>query len=303
RIISGNLTIERAPVDLAMVVGAAVDSARPAATAAGVTLLLDMRAAVTVEGDAGRLQQVASNLVSNAIKFTPRGGEVRVMVDAEGAQVRIVVADSGEGVDAAFLPHMFDRFAQGGAHAQRRGGLGLGLSIVRHLVEFHGGQVGAESAGPGRGTVMTVSLPAAAAPPALSAAPALELASLDGLRVLVVDDHDDGREMTATVLEQCGARVCRAACAKDAVMEALLDDPDIVVSDIAMPGDDGYALLAQLRALKRRPFRAVALTAFATAGDRARALEAGFDDHLAKPVEPQTLVQTLRRLAGQGARP
>ncbi len=302
RIISGKLTIERNFVDVATFVSAAVDSSRPAADARGVTLTVELHDTPTVAGDASRLQQVIINLLSNAIKFTPRDGTVTVTLTLDGDRVRVVVRDSGEGIEPAFLSRIFERFAQDDRHARRQGGLGLGLSIVRHLVEYHGGTVEAHSEGRGHGTTVTVSLPAASEPCAVASAPALELASLEGVRVLIVDDHEDGRDMTATVLEQCGARVRRAGSATDALVEALLDDFEVVVSDIAMPGEDGYALLARLRALKREPFQAVALTAFATADDRAKSIAAGFDAHLAKPVEPQALVQTLLRMVAQGAK-
>jgi len=302
RIISGKLTIEPTAIDLGMIAAAAVDSARPSAEARGVTLFVEGSDSPTISGDAARLQQVITNLLSNAIKFTPRGGEVRVTVAAKGDRARLAVADSGEGIDPAFLPHMFERFSQADRESRRHSGLGLGLSIVRHIVEVHGGSVEAASQGPGTGTTVTVWLPAAAGRPVIAHAPSQELGSLEGLRVLVVDDHDDGREMVATVLERCGARVCRAESASEAVMQALLERHDIVVSDISMPGEDGYALIQQLRKIKRERFHALALTAFATPSDRAKALGAGFDAHLAKPVEPRALVQTLLQLAALQAK-
>jgi len=302
RIISGQLTIERTAVDLGMIVAAAVESARPSAEAQGVTLHVECCDSPSISGDAGRLQQVITNLLSNAIKFTPRSGQVRITIAREVDRARLSVADSGEGIDPAFVPHMFERFSQADRQSRRNGGLGLGLSIVRHIVDVHGGTVEAASEGLGRGTTVTVWLPAGTDRPAIADVPSQQLGSLEGLRVLVVDDHEDGREMVATVLERCGARVCRAASASEAVRQALLESHDIVVSDISMPNEDGYALIQQLRAMKRERFQALALTALATRGDRAKALGAGFDAHLAKPVEPQVLVQTLLQLVAVQAK-
>jgi signal transduction histidine kinase/CheY-like chemotaxis protein len=316
RIISGKLLLETRQIELAPVVEAALDSVRQAADAKAIRL----GAAYDVEtdlvtGDPDRLQQVFWNLLTNAIKFTPKGGEVGVRVERDGSDVLIRVSDTGQGIAPEFLPYVFDRFRQAdGSTTRAHGGLGLGLAIVRHLVELHGGRVTAESAGAQRGSTFTVKIPIAAvkAPPAAGAAdgPAPSShaardgrAALAGIRVLVVDDHSDARELLALVLSRAGAEVTTAASAAEALAFLRRQEVDALVSDVGMPVEDGYALIGRVRDLTNgRPARtpAVALTAYATGDDRRRALAAGFDAHLAKPVEPSELVSLIANLTGPG---
>jgi CheY-like chemotaxis protein/anti-sigma regulatory factor (Ser/Thr protein kinase) len=256
--------------------------------------------------DPDRLQQVLWNLLSNAIKFTPKGGHVTVTAARRESAVRFTVSDTGVGIKPEFLPHVFERFRQAESSTTRAyGGLGLGLAIVRHLVELHGGTVAVHSEGEGRGTTFTVRLPAAAtrpaehAPAAISTRPAGQ--SLAGLHLLVVDDEADAREVMRFMLERAGAKVRTAdsaALALDAIRE---EAPDLLISDVGMPVEDGYVLLRRLRAMEEgqsRHLPAVALTAYATDEDTRRALQAGFDAHLSKPVEPPRLMEVLAGLAG-----
>jgi PAS domain S-box-containing protein len=302
RIVAGKLRLEPRPMDLAEVVTQALETVRPAATAKGVALEAHLEAHdVPIVGDPSRLQQVVWNLLSNAIKFTPRGGHTRVRVQTEAATACITVEDDGPGIEPEFLPHVFERFRQADASSTRRhGGLGLGLAIVRHLVELHGGSVHVHNrAGAGavfeirlplRGTlaVEAVLLPAAGERPLAEAGP-----SLDGTTVLVVDDDADARSLLAFVLERQGARVLTAGSADAAVGLLARERPQVLLADIEMPHEDGYAFIRRIRALPeaaggRTP--AAALTAYAGAHDRARALQAGFQMHLAKPIDPSELV-------------
>jgi len=318
RIITGKLVLDVGPVDLCAVVAAAFDTVRLAAEAKEITVRLELDEDLELgAGDPERLQQVVWNLLSNAIKFTRAGGTVRVRLRRDGGDVVLAVSDDGQGIEADFLPFVFDRFRQADSTSTRtHGGLGLGLAIVRHLVELHGGTVGVDSEGLGRGATFTVRLPLRAATRAAAAdantAARLELAAgetgaalgaesqLAGLRVLVVDDEPDARELLAAVLEHHGARVTVAGCVADAL--AVLDaaPPDVVVSDIGMPGADGYELLRRIRARDDEHVRALpalALTGFARPEDGARAAAAGFDAHMAKPVDPVALVDTIERVA------
>lgn len=305
RIISGKMKLDPAAVDVADVVRAAVDSLRPAAEAKGVTVATAVGGhAATVNGDTARLGQVAWNLLSNAIKFTPAGGRVDVAVRPAGDRVELAVRDTGAGIDPGFLPHVFDRFRQADPSITRaHGGLGLGLSIVRQLVEAHGGSVRADSPGKGHGATFTVTLPlqhGAVPEPARDGEPSAPPARLDGLRVLVVDDERDSREMARTALAGAGAEVAVAADVAEA-LDRLADRPtDVVVSDIGMPRRDGYELARELR--DRGGVPAVAVTAFAGPEDRRRALAAGFQAHLGKPVDPAALVAVVARLAGRDGR-
>ncbi len=316
RIVAGRLRLAAAPVDLVGVVEAAIDTVRPAAEARGVRVLASLDPdAGALRGDASRLQQVAWNLLSNAVKFTPRGGRVFVRLTREGAHVELAVADTGQGIDPRFLPRVFDRFAQQETSAARRqGGLGLGLAIARHLVELHGGTVRAESDGEGHGATFVVRLPMAPPAPVPTPPTALPAArpSLPGApglrarRVLVVDDEPDARELIRAILESGGASVDTAASAEEAFAALRASPPDVLVSDVGMPREDGYSLIKRVRALSieqggRTP--AVALTAYARAEDRARALAAGFDHHVTKPVEPQELLLVVADLAPGPARP
>ena len=325
RIISGKLRLDVLPVDMAAVIRAAVGSVAPAADAKDVRIEQDLDAGVTtaIHGDPNRLQQVVWNLLSNAVKFTPRGGRVSVSLARVESHVEVTVADTGRGIEPAFLPYVFERFRQADASSKRaQGGLGLGLAIVRQLVELHGGTVEAHSAGANRGATFTVRLPvgalraapgdagdsdqAAAPVPGTPAAPLAArptLCDLHGLNVLVVDDEPDSLTVLRRLLETSGAAVATAGDVA-AALAALADAPfDVLISDIGMPGQDGYDLIRQLRALppeKGGRMPAIALTAFARVEDRIRALQAGFQFHATKPVdraELTALIATLTRRA------
>jgi PAS domain S-box-containing protein len=313
RIMSGKLRMAVRPVALAPVVESAVDVVRPAAQAKQLRLQVELDAeAGMVRGDAERLQQVVWNLVSNAVKFTPRNGRVRVALARVDGQVAITVADTGQGIRPEVLPIVFEPFRQGDSSTTRvHGGLGLGLAIVRHIVEAHGGSVQAESAGEGRGAVFTVTLPpisderaddAERAPDEPAAADAVP--PLEGLRVLVVDDEPQSNEVVATLLTSCGAEVQVAASAAQAREVLARWQADVLVSDIGMPEEDGYALISRLRAGDADTARlpAVALTAYATRDDRVRLLSAGFQAHVPKPVDPGELVTVVANVA-RTARP
>jgi signal transduction histidine kinase/CheY-like chemotaxis protein len=319
RIITGKLRLDVRAVDLTSVIGAALDAARPAAAAKEITLTTTLdSAAAHISGDADRLQQVVWNLVNNAVKFTPVGGRVEVSTRRADARVEISVADTGEGITPAFLPYVFDRFRQAdGQMTRAHGGLGLGLAIVRQLVELHGGTVAVTSEGAGRGATFTVNLPLLLPQPAsLTAhAPAQTTAALApaepdfaseqelaGVRVLIVDDEADARELFAMTLSGCGAQVWSAASAAEALALLERERPDALLADIGMPEEDGYALITKVRALPtegggRTP--AAALTAYARAEDRLRALRAGFQVHLSKPVQPAELIAVVANLAGR----
>jgi CheY-like chemotaxis protein/nitrogen-specific signal transduction histidine kinase len=308
RIVSGKLRLEMRPVDVREVIEEALDTVRPTADARGVSLTAAVGNVGPVSGDAQRLQQVVWNLLSNSIKFTPRGGTVDVRAEQVGSMVRISVSDTGQGIDEEFLPYVFDRFRQAAVSGQmRRKGLGLGLAIVRHLVEAHAGTIEAASDGPGRGATFRVELPVMVGRTVLSTQPArgypsgLETTlSLTDIRVLVVDDDADAREMLSIALRQYGAAVTLTASVDEALAAASRECPDVLVSDIEMPEATGYDLIRRLRqsedqALRRLP--AVALTAYARTEDRVKALIAGFQTHVPKPVEPAELVTVIASLA------
>jgi CheY-like chemotaxis protein len=310
RIVSGKLRLDMRPVDIGEVIEEAVDTVRPTADARGVTLTVVINHVGPVSGDAHRLRQVIWNLLSNSIKFTPQGGRIDLRVDQAASMVRIMVSDSGQGIDPEFLPHVFDRFRQASSTPgqTRRKGLGLGLAIVRHLVEAHAGTVSAESDGIGKGATFTVEIPVMVGRTVLSTEPphgyspsTLEAnLSLAGIRVLVVDDDPDARDMLKVALEQYGATVRVATSAEEALADVALEYPDVLVSDIEMPDMNGYELVRHLRrsdnqALRRLP--AVALTAYARTEDRVKALLAGFQTHVPKPVEPAELVTVIASLA------
>jgi len=301
RIISGKMQLERQPVDVVGVVGAAVEALRRDAEAKGVALDVGLQpGAAIVNGDPVRLAQVVANLVSNAIKFTPAGGRVRVELARAGGEVIVTVRDSGAGIEASLLPHVFDRFRQG-QRGRGAGGLGLGLAIVRHIVALHRGGVTAHSDGPGKGSVFTVTLPLsvdARSPVVGAAARAVRAARpLEGVRILAVDDHPDARELVRVALTDHGAEVHTAASVSEAL--AALEDlaVDVLLSDLGMPGADGFALVAQLRERERAdgrsPMVAIALTAYASLHDRTQALAAGFDLHVPKPVDPDALTDAV----------
>jgi signal transduction histidine kinase len=307
RITTGKLRLEVRPVDVGAVIEAALDSVRPAAEARGVrlTTLIDPRA-TPIMGDPDRLQQVAWNLLVNAVKFTPRGGRVEVTLRRVNSHVEMVVADTGAGIDPALLPHLFERFRQGD---RAHGGLGIGLALVRSLVELHGGTVTAASEGAGRGATFTVKLPLALATrgpemPAPVLAPATGgRADLHGIDVLVVDDDRDALELVRTILGAAGAEVRTAGSAAEALERLDARVPHAVLSDIEMPGENGYTLVRRLRQRPREAGGAlpvVALTAYSGLSERIRALEAGFDMHVPKPVDPVELTAVVARLVRRG---
>jgi PAS domain S-box-containing protein len=314
RIISGQMRFDVQPVMPYAFVQAAIESARPAADARGVRLeaILDP-AAGPVSADANRLQQVVWNLISNAIKFTLRGGHVQVTLERINSHIEICVADSGIGIQPDFLPHIFERFRQADATTTRKhGGLGLGLSIVKHIVELHGGTVEANSDGEGQGAVFRVKLPLAVSRwnpnrlgehPSSSQRPSVPWvnADLSSLVVLVVDDDRDARDLVQRLLADCGATVTVAASAAEALAVTRNQRPDILISDIGMPDIDGYQLLRSLRASGELRFPAIALTAFARPEDRTRTLLAGYVAHVSKPVEPAELIATVAAISGRVA--
>jgi PAS domain S-box-containing protein len=313
RIITGKLRLETHPVHLAEVVQAAMESVRPAADAKDIRFHPELSEMEDlVQGDPGRLQQVVWNLLSNAVKFSPGGSRVRVLLRRMDSLVEVTVADEGPGIPADFLPYIFDRFRQlEGGTTRRHGGLGLGLAIVRHLVELHGGTVHAASEGPGRGATFTVQLPSALPrqAPLERASPRRPLvlpdvrpplpSMLAERRILVVDDEEDNREVLKMMLEAHGAHVLTATSAAEALQAVREHRPELLVSDIGMPGEDGYQLITRVRALPAEEgggVPAVALTAYARVEDRARALMAGFNMHVPKPVEPAELLALLTNL-------
>jgi PAS domain S-box-containing protein len=310
RIITGGLRLDPRPVDLGSVIGAALDAVRPAAEAKNVRLSSRFTgSARLVLGDPQRLQQVVWNLLSNAVKFTATAGTVTIeLVDASADRVHIRVSDNGAGIDPAFLPHVFERFRQGDGSANRQhGGLGLGLAIVRHLVELHGGTVHAESAGTGQGSTFTVVLPSLTAHPGTSvqqsepegtdgAAERSLRRALQGYRLLVVDDQEDTRDLMATILSGLGAHVDTAASVADALEKVKLARPHALLADLGMPGADGYALIREVRrwdAQSGAHLPAAAITAYVSEGDRAKALAAGFDCHVPKPVSQPAIVSAV----------
>ncbi|APR79957.1 two-component sensor histidine kinase [Minicystis rosea] len=308
RIVSGKIHLTPEIVRVDEVVESALDVVRPAAEAKGVALAVCLAGAdVRVEADPGRLQQMVWNLVSNAVKFTPTGGRVEVSMLVGGGRVEVSVSDTGQGIDPEFLPHVFERFRQADASvARRHGGLGLGLTITRHLVERHGGHVRAESAGVGKGARFTLDLPLAgeAGAGAPSASDTPRALSLKGAKLLAVDDEPDSLELTARVLEEHGATVIMASSAQEALDRLRDDKPDLVVTDIGMPGMDGYELIRHVRTALPAPIRdlpAIALTAFARQEDRERAIRAGFQAHLAKPIEPSRLLAAVAALVDTSA--
>jgi PAS domain S-box-containing protein len=347
RITTGNLQLDVRPLQVAPIVGAAIEALRPAADAKGIQVetALDSEECV-VSGDPNRLRQVIWNLLMNAIKFTPRGGNVRLSLKCVDTGARLTVSDTGDGISAEFLPYVFHRFRQEeGSISRKAGGLGLGLAVVRHLVELHGGSVSAESPGPGQGSIFTVDLPLAAerdAPTNSRVDPteatkdstqeddkkiaigrssgesrrsvlsdkskssevgggAASGARLPGIRVLLVEDDDDSRNLLSLVLERYGAEVISAPSTSEALGSFIREPPDIVISDIGMAEEDGYELIRRIRSLSGNSslVPAIALTGYATIKDRDRALSAGYQLHLAKPVEPDDLAAAILRLTAK----
>jgi len=316
RIVAGKLRLELRPVDLLSVVIAAVDVVTPSASAKRIMIRPSFAAASPqVLGDHDRLQQVVWNLLSNAVKFTPSGGVIDVRLDVMANTARVVVRDTGQGISEEFLPHVFERFRQDDASSTRRfGGLGLGLALVRDLISVHGGTVSAVSAGENRGSTFTIELPmmpasAAGDEPDRHRLGTITAPLLHGVRVLVVDDEADARDLAVAVLQQCGAHVSACTSSSDAMSVLVAARPDalphVIVCDIGMPQEDGYHLIRKVRSLQperggRIP--AVTLTGYVSADDVTRALTAGYQLHVAKPLDPAALVAAVAGLAGVEAR-
>jgi CheY-like chemotaxis protein/two-component sensor histidine kinase len=317
RIVRGQLRLDVRPVEMIPIIEAAVDTVRPAAAARDIEIAMELEPKVgLVAGDPGRLQQVVWNLLTNAIKFTPPGGRAEVRLSRRDEQVEVSVRDTGPGIPTEFLPHLFERFRQADSSTTRaHGGLGLGLAIVRHLVEAHGGAVEAESGGPGQGSTFRVTLPMAQARPRLRESDAprftprpsptlLRAPSLEAVRVLIVDDDRDTLEVVKQLLEQAGAEVTAATSAEEALAALRRTPHDVLLSDIGMPGQDGYELIRRVRTLAPEQggtVPAAALTAFAQGDHRQQALSAGYQLYLPKPIEPSELTAAVARLAGRAA--
>lgn len=316
RVITGKLRISPRPIDVRHSLEIALETIRPAADAKSITINFEQTDSdPLISGDADRLQQIFWNLLSNAVKFTPTGGRVSVRVKRSGSHVAVEVADSGAGIKPEFLPYVFDRFSQADTSSTREhSGLGLGLALVRHLVELHGGFVRAQSEGVGQGATFIVSLPvrvmrAEQAPEKVShlnlerLGELAEEITLSGLKILVVDDEADARELLSLMLQARGAEVKSAASADEAIAVTEYWEPAIMLSDISMPGEDGYSLIRRLRRLRKskRNIPAVALTAYARPEDRMRALAAGFQMHVPKPVEAGELLMVIASLTNRAA--
>jgi PAS domain S-box-containing protein len=321
RIISGKIRLDVGRVELASVVEAAIDVVSPAAEAKGITLqiVLDPKTG-PVSGDPERLQQVMWNLLSNAVKFTPKGGRVQVRLARIDSSVEITVSDTGQGIDAEFLPYVFERFRQAdSATTRRQTGLGLGMAITKYLVELHGGTIRAESPGEGQGATFVLKLPVMILHnmerfPEVTTEqrrqpqqggdhprPA-EMARLDGIHVLIVDDEREARELLTTILTQSGAVTTTASSVADALNKLLQVNPDLLLSDIEMANEDGYTLIRRIRVLEKergRSIPAIALTAHARPTDRLRALSEGYQMHMSKPVEPVELVLAIASLTNK----
>jgi PAS domain S-box-containing protein len=321
RIITGALRLEIQPVDLASVIGAALDAVRPAADAKKIRIRSRLAASARLtDGDPQRLQQIVWNLLANAVKFTQAGGHIDVEVlDGGDTSVRIRVQDDGAGIDPAFLPHVFERFRQADSSVSREhGGLGLGLAIVRHLTELHGGTVRAESPGLGKGSTFTVELPRMDPDRAsdssgehrqvtrVDQSQSHQEGSLGGCRALVVDDDEDARDLIATILTTAGAKVLTASSVDEALRHLEAWTPDVLLADIGMPGTDGYALIREVRRREAQTGQHLpsgAITAYAGSHDRERALAAGFDRYVSKPINPAAIVDTVRSMcSGADAR-
>ncbi|HET6863534.1 MAG TPA: ATP-binding protein [Pyrinomonadaceae bacterium] len=306
RIVSGKLNLDVRPLDISSVARAAISVVRPAADAKGITLEYSAQPGLgAISADSARMQQIIWNLLSNAVKFTPHGGKIVVRIDQEGPNARVMIRDTGLGIDPKFLPRVFDRFRQADSSTTRSyGGLGLGLAIVRHLVELHGGTVYAESEGPGKGATFSATFPLLAVRAeaiALSGEFNLaEMSSLTGLRVLLVDDEPEARQIITTVIARTGALVQSCTSASEALSKLIEWRPDVLLSDIAMPEEDGYSFIGRVRALPKEKggdTPAAALTAYARDEDRRQALDAGYQMHIAKPISAPELVMMIAKLA------
>lgn len=306
RMIGGRIALTLETVDVRSIVDAVLESARPDAESKGLRLAASLGAVPPLVADKGRLRQIVWNIVSNALKFTPQGGEIHVHLSEAAGEVNIAVRDTGIGIDPAFLPRVFERFSQADSSSTRaHGGLGLGMAIVHHLVDLHGGAVRVESPGANLGATFTIRLPmrAPAGETGVVASGAAvddtridELPSLEGVAVIVVDDDPHAREVIATILSARGARVTATGSARQALEAIATELPDVIVSDIAMPGEDGYSLMRKIRALdpdRGGQIPAIAVTAYASARDSLAALAAGFHRHLPKPVVPAELVNAV----------
>jgi signal transduction histidine kinase/CheY-like chemotaxis protein len=308
RIVSGKLNLDVRPLDISSVTRAAINVVRPASDAKNITLDYWAEPGLgAISADSARLQQVVWNLLSNAVKFTPQGGKITIRIQQDRSHAKVTVQDTGQGIEAEFLPRVFDRFRQADSSTTRSfGGLGLGLAIVRHLVELHGGTVSAESEGVGKGATFTARFPllkdrAEPVSPGVELN-AAEVRSLDGLRVLLVDDEPEAREIISTVIGRTGAEVKTCISASDALMKMAEWRPDVILSDIAMPEEDGYSFIGKVRALppeKGGETPAAALSAYARDEDRMQALAAGYQMHIAKPIGASQLVTMVAKLAGR----
>jgi PAS domain S-box-containing protein len=312
RIVAGKMTFIPVPIDLGMVLRAAMTTVHPAAAAKGIEILASVPPRLPpVMGDEGRLQQIIWNLLSNAVKFTPSGGTITIRLRHSGAVLRLTVQDTGKGIEAVYLPHVFEPFSQEDATTTRsHEGIGLGLSIARSLVELHGGRIRVASEGVGEGSTFTVELPISEPLPAAAErhrVPASsiagmkdsELPDLQGLRLLVIDDQESTRELIVAIFRRARAEVRAASSVREGLEHFAADVPDVVVCDLAMPEEDGYAFV---RAIRARPDASnatpiVALTAFGRPEDRQYALDAGFNDYLKKPVDPEELAAAIQRLS------
>ncbi|MDQ3032289.1 MAG: response regulator [Myxococcota bacterium] len=307
RIVTGKLRLDLVPIDASEELMAVIEAQRPTATAKRVSLDAEIEPGVVIAGDSSRVQQIASNLLSNAIKFTRADGHVRVTLAREGDTVALRIADDGVGIAPELLPHVFDRFRQGDSTTTRsHGGLGLGLAIVRELAELHHARVGAKSTGVGGGATFEVAFPATSLPVSAEAVAEPNVGDVHGARVLVVDDDPDGLDVAAQLLAYAGAEVRTAASVDDALATLHSWSPDVLVSDLAMPERDGLDLIRTVRAESAGGSPpAIALTALAREEDRAQAIEAGFQTHLAKPVDADELLRTIARLVSErrAARP
>ncbi|QHG18881.1 ATP-binding protein [Nostoc sp. ATCC 53789] len=311
RILQGKLNLKMFPVNLVLVIEAGLETVRLAAEAKDIQIQTMLDASLgQVLGDSDRLQQVIWNLLSNAVKFTPEEGKINIQLEGIDSQAQITVSDTGKGISPEFLPHVFEYFRQAdGTTTRRFGGLGLGLAIVRHLIELHGGRIWAESLGEGQGAIFRVRLPLIKKEltskqqiniDPLNASSTTEI--LTGIQILVVDDDDDTREFHTFVLEQAGANVIAVASAKEALQALAESEPDILLSDIGMPETDGYMLMRQIRALQLKQAKqipAIALTAYAGEINQQQAIASGFQRHLSKPVEPDELVKAIATLIGR----
>jgi PAS domain S-box-containing protein len=311
RIIAGKLSLEFRQVELSSVIESALETVRPIAESKKIKIETDIRQAVPVPGDALRLHQIVRNLLSNAVKFTAEEGNIFIELQQDQSHTRLVIKDNGVGIDPALLPHVFERFRQGNSSTSRaEGGLGLGLAIAHHLAELHGGTLAAESPGNGLGATFTLSLPRDWVSSASSGAPLPTTVWQDqdvgdplrDLEILIVDDEQDSREVLAVLLEQKGAHVSQAGSVRDALDELDRMTPDVMLSDIGMADEDGFALIRKVReqeAEGRRKIHAIAVTGYVSSDDRARALSEGYDMYLSKPVDLLELLQILGRAARQ----